>query len=77
MILFGNGTATATLSGRSAPIIRGTVPPYNYRPPRRLHGSDAVDDIISRSELWLGKDYNEHERELQAQIDAIREELGA
>lgn len=24
--------------------------------------------------LWLGNDYNEHE--LQAQIDAIREELG-
>lgn len=40
------------------------------------YGSDAVDDIISRSELWLGNDYNEHERELQAQIDAIREELG-
>lgn len=40
------------------------------------YGSDAVDDIISRSDLWLGNDYNEHERELQAQIDAIREELG-
>lgn len=44
---------------------------------REQYGIDAVDDIISRPELWLGDDYAEHERELQAQIEAVREELGA
>ena len=35
----------------------------------------AVDDIISRPELWLSEDYNQHEQELQAQINALRDEL--
>ena len=35
----------------------------------------AVDDIISRPELWLGEDYNQHEQELQAQINAVLDEL--
>ena len=35
----------------------------------------AVDDIIARPELWLGEDYNQHEQELQAQINAVLDEL--
>ena len=43
---------------------------------KEKYGADAVDNIITRHELWLGNDYTAHEQELQAQLDAIREDLG-
>lgn len=43
---------------------------------KEQYGADAVDDIISRPELSLSDDYNAHERELRAQLDAVRFELG-
>ena len=39
------------------------------------YGEDAVNDIILRPELTLSDDYDNHSRELQAQLDAIRDEL--
>ena len=43
---------------------------------REQYGAEAVDDILTRPELWLSDDYTAHKQELQAQLDAIREELG-
>lgn len=43
---------------------------------REQYGADTVDDILTRPELWLSDDYTAHEQELQAQLNAIREELG-
>ena len=42
---------------------------------REQYGT-AVDDIIARPELSLSDDYTAHEQELQALVDAIRDELG-
>ena len=42
---------------------------------RDQYGSDVVDDIMNRPDLWLSDDYSDHERELQAQIEAVRSEL--
>ena len=42
---------------------------------RKQYGP-AVDDIIARPELSLSDDYTAHEQELQALVDAIRDELG-
>ena len=42
---------------------------------REQYGT-AVDDIITRPELSLSDDYTAHEQELQALVDAIRDELG-
>lgn len=39
------------------------------------YGEDAVNDIILRPELTLSDDYDNHAQELQAQLDAIRDEL--